>query len=129
MSATNSISPDKLFRLIGTANCPAIVDVRPDGDELLPAALRRPAETVRDWAGALAGRNAVIFCVHGHEWPREVEGRAGADDIVNLPRGAGRCGEDRRIFEFLEHRGARSLRCEKRKERGAQRQAGERQRA
>src|SRR5689334_6832048 len=67
MSATNSISPDKLFRLIGTANCPAIVDVWPDGDELLPAALRRPAETVRDWAGALAGRNAVIFCVHGHE--------------------------------------------------------------
>jgi len=67
MSATNSISPDKLFRLIGTANCPVIVDVRPDGDELLPAALRRPAETVRDWAGALAGRNAVIFCVHGHE--------------------------------------------------------------
>ena len=31
MSATNSISPDKLFRLIGTPNCPAIVDVRPDG--------------------------------------------------------------------------------------------------
>jgi rhodanese-related sulfurtransferase len=67
MSATNSISPDKLFRLIGTTNCPTIVDVRPDADGLMPAAIRRPAETARDWAGALAGQKVVLFCVHGHE--------------------------------------------------------------
>jgi len=67
MSATNSITPDKLFRLIGTPNCPAIVDVRPDADGLMPAAIRRPAETARDWAGSMAGKKAVIFCVHGHE--------------------------------------------------------------
>jgi rhodanese-related sulfurtransferase len=67
MSATNSISPDKLFRLIGTSNCPAIIDVRPDADGLLPASIRRPAEAVRDWASALAGRKAVVFCVRGHE--------------------------------------------------------------
>jgi rhodanese-related sulfurtransferase len=67
MSATNSISPDKLFRLIGTSNCPAVIDVRPDADGLLPASIRRPAEAVRDWASALAGRKAVVFCVHGHE--------------------------------------------------------------
>src|SRR4029453_9886669 len=67
MSATNSISADKLFRLIGTANCPTIVDVRTDADGLLPAAIRRPAETARDWAGALPGQKVVIFCVHGHE--------------------------------------------------------------
>ena len=67
MSATNSISPDKLFRLIGTSNCPAIVDVRPEGDELLPASVRRRAEDVRDWAGELAGRNVVVSCAHGKE--------------------------------------------------------------
>ena len=67
MSATNSISHDKLFRLIGTPYCPAIIDVRPDGDGLLPAALRRTAETVGEWAGELAGRKTVVACVHGRE--------------------------------------------------------------
>jgi rhodanese-related sulfurtransferase len=67
MSATNSISPDKLFRLIGTPNCPVIVDVRPDGDELLPSSIRRPAESVRNWAGGLTGRKVVVSCIHGKE--------------------------------------------------------------
>jgi rhodanese-related sulfurtransferase len=67
MSATNSITPDKLFRLIGTPACPTIVDVRPDADQLLPASVRRPADGVRDWAGVMAGRKVVVFCVHGHE--------------------------------------------------------------
>jgi len=67
MSATNSISADKLFRLVGTPNCPTIVDVRPDADELLPASLRRPAESVRDWASSLTGKKVVVFCVHGQE--------------------------------------------------------------
>jgi rhodanese-related sulfurtransferase len=67
MSATNSITPDKLFRLIGTPNCPAIVDVRPDGDKLLPASLRRAAEDVGAWAEELAGTKVVVSCVHGRE--------------------------------------------------------------
>ena len=67
MSATNSITPDKLFRLIGTPSCPAIIDVRPDGSELLPASARRQADDVRDWAAALTGQNVVISCVHGRE--------------------------------------------------------------
>jgi rhodanese-related sulfurtransferase len=67
MSATNSISPDKLFRLIGTPNCPVIVDVRPDGDQLLPSSIRRPAESVRNWAGGLTGRKVVVSCIHGKE--------------------------------------------------------------
>ena len=67
MSATNSISPEKLARLIGTPSCPAIIDVRPDATELLPASSRRPAESVREWAGSLAGRKVVIACVHGQE--------------------------------------------------------------
>ncbi|MCL6740890.1 sulfurtransferase/chromate resistance protein [Sphingomonas sp. RB56-2] len=67
MSATNSITADKLFRLIGTPNCPAIIDVRPDGAELLPTSVSRRAEDVREWAGSLAGKNVVVSCIHGHE--------------------------------------------------------------
>lgn len=67
MSATNSISPDKLFRLVGTPNCPTIIDLRPDGDDLLPASQRREADGVRDWAGSLAGKKLVVSCVHGRE--------------------------------------------------------------
>lgn len=67
MSATNSISPDKLFRLVGTPNCPAIIDVRPDGDDLIPGSLRRPVEDFARWAGSLIGKKAVVTCVHGHE--------------------------------------------------------------
>ena len=67
MSATNSITPDKLFRLIGTPTCPAIIDVRPDGDQQIPASLRRQAENVGDWFAEFAGRKAVITCVHGKE--------------------------------------------------------------
>ena len=67
MSATNSISPDKLFRLIGTPNCPAIIDVRPDSDRQIPASLPRPPENVGEWLGEFAGKKAVVTCVHGRE--------------------------------------------------------------
>jgi len=67
MSATNSISHDKLARLIGTPACPVIIDVRPGGDELIPASIRRPAETVSEWAGTLTGSKVVVSCVHGKE--------------------------------------------------------------
>ena len=67
MSAINSISPEKLARLIGTPTCPTIIDVRPDAAELLPAALRRPADNVGQWAGALMRQKVVVACVHGHE--------------------------------------------------------------
>lgn len=67
MPAFNVISPDKLFRLIGTPSCPAIIDVRPDGEELLPTALRRSADNVPEWASEFAGRQVVVQCVHGKE--------------------------------------------------------------
>jgi rhodanese-related sulfurtransferase len=67
MSATNSISIEKLARLIGTPACPAIIDVRPEAAELLPASTRRSAENVSEWAGTLGVRKAVVACVHGQE--------------------------------------------------------------
>lgn len=65
MPAFNAISPDKLFRLIGTRSCPTIIDVRPDGEDLLPTALRRSAEHVPDWASEFSGKHVVVYCVHG----------------------------------------------------------------
>jgi len=67
MSATNSISSEKLARLIGTPNCPAIIDVRPNREELLPASHTRSSEDVRHWAPTFAGQKAVVSCVHGRE--------------------------------------------------------------
>ena len=67
MSATNSIQPDKLARLIGTPTCPTIIDVRPDAQELLPASSRRSAENVAEWASSLIGQKVVVTCVHGQE--------------------------------------------------------------
>ena len=65
MPALNSISPDKLFRLIGTPNCPAIIDVRPDGAGLIPSSIRRPGEQVAEWAGGVTAGKVVVTCVHG----------------------------------------------------------------
>ena len=67
MPSLNAITVDKLARLIGTAACPTVVDVRPESGELLPAAVRRPVESITDWGPALAGRQVVVACVHGHE--------------------------------------------------------------
>jgi rhodanese-related sulfurtransferase len=65
MPSLNSISPDKLFRLIGTNNSPAIIDVRPDGGGLIPGSIRRRAEQVADWRSCVAASKVVVTCVHG----------------------------------------------------------------
>ena len=68
MPAFNAISPDKLARLIGTAACPTLIDVRPDAEGmLLPASSQRPAESVSEWAHTLIGRQVVVTCIHGAE--------------------------------------------------------------
>jgi rhodanese-related sulfurtransferase len=64
MPAINAIPPDKLFRLIGTPSCPALIDLRPAGD-LIPGARRRPPDGVDKWAAALSVRSAVVICADG----------------------------------------------------------------
>src|ERR1700712_3690574 len=66
MPAINAISPDKLLRLIGPLACPTLVDMRPSGD-FIPGSIRRPPETVDDWAADLGASNAVVICHHGAE--------------------------------------------------------------
>src|SRR5215218_6498026 len=65
MPALNSIAADRLFRLIGTPNSPAIIDVRPDGARLSHASIRRPHEQVAAWASTVTASKVVVTCVHG----------------------------------------------------------------
>lgn len=70
MSSYNSISVDKLARLIGTATTPALIDVRLDEDfardpRLIPGSRRRRYDTVTDWANELAGQTAIVICQKG----------------------------------------------------------------
>ena len=71
MPSPNCLAPDKLFRLLGRPDTPALIDVRSDEDagadpRLVPGARRLPAEDVAAWAPALAGRAAVVICAEGH---------------------------------------------------------------
>src|SRR5262245_9224149 len=88
MSFFTTISPDKLARLIGTANAPALIDVRTDEDfaadrRLIPGAVRRSHETASDWGGEFAGRPAIVTCLRGEKlaqgtaaWLRQLGVRA-----------------------------------------------------
>jgi len=66
MSSINSISPDKLTRLIGVPHCPALIDVRTDRDyeadpRFPPGALRRRPESVPDWSPEFVGRPSIVI--------------------------------------------------------------------
>jgi rhodanese-related sulfurtransferase len=70
MSSINTISIDKLARLIGTPKCPVTVDVRTDEDfdndpRLVPGAVRRGGTTAAQWAKEFAGRAVVVACQKG----------------------------------------------------------------
>jgi rhodanese-related sulfurtransferase len=84
----NSLTADKLFRLIGRADTPVLIDVRSEEDaeaspRLIPGALRLPVETIAGWASGYAGRAVVAVCAEGHErsegaaaWLRQEGARA-----------------------------------------------------
>src|SRR3990170_2520418 len=70
MSSFTTISADKLARLIGTANTPALIDVRTDEDfaadpRLIPGAVRRSHEHAADWGGEFSGHSAIVVCQRG----------------------------------------------------------------
>jgi rhodanese-related sulfurtransferase len=67
MSSFASISPEKLARLIGTPQCPALIDVRTDEDvaadpRLVPGAIRRRAEDAPQWGPEFAGHSVIVIC-------------------------------------------------------------------
>lgn len=68
MPSLNSISPDKLVRLIGMANCPRLIDVRPFTSieaRGVPGATFRSVSDLATNPVALAGQEAVIVCSDG----------------------------------------------------------------
>lgn len=72
MSSYTSISPDKLSRLIGTANAPTLIDVRLDEDfaadpRIVPSAVRRSHCDVQNWASSLSGQSVVVICHKGQK--------------------------------------------------------------
>ena len=72
MSSFTLISPDKLARLIGTANMPVLIDVRTDEDfaadqRLIPGAFRRNHQQAADWGGEFAGRSVIVVCLRGQK--------------------------------------------------------------
>jgi rhodanese-related sulfurtransferase len=73
MDGPQSISPQSLYQMLGTARAPLAVDVRRDpafaADEtMIAGAIRRPSENVAEWSGALPrDRRVVVYCTHGHE--------------------------------------------------------------
>ena len=72
MPVPNSISVDKLARLVGTAGCPVVVDVRADDafhddPRLMPGSVRHSVADIEHWSADLAGRSAVVACRHGHD--------------------------------------------------------------
>ncbi len=90
MSSINSISPDKLARLIGVAHCPALIDVRGDQDfrtdpRFLPGALRRHGESVADWASEFAGQAVIVI---------DRTGRHGSEGVAAWLRHAGATSAD-----------------------------------
>ena len=92
MSSINAISPDKLARLIGVPHCPALIDVRTDGDwerdsRFVPGAVRRPHASVAEWARGYAGRAAVVIDQKGDDLGEGVAAwlrHAGADSAEVL---------------------------------------------
>jgi rhodanese-related sulfurtransferase len=78
MSSFNTISPEKVARLIGVPHGPALIDVRGKEDfaadpRFIPGAIRRAYESVSSWAPDFAGRSAIVICEKGQ---KESEGVA-----------------------------------------------------
>jgi rhodanese-related sulfurtransferase len=70
MSAPNTISIEKLVRLIGTPKCPTLVDVRtPDAFEanshLIPSSFHCGFDEVADWIGEPGEQSAIVICQNG----------------------------------------------------------------
>jgi rhodanese-related sulfurtransferase len=96
MATPNTISIEKLGRLIGTPACPVLVDVRTPRDfaedpRLIPGSRPRPWDGVAEWTADLGGKAVVVICQHGHklsdggtaEWARAGLPMVPADKLRN----------------------------------------------
>lgn len=70
MPSYNSISTEKLSRLIGTGRTPVLIDVRTDEDfaadpRLIPGAVRLPHTAAPDWSARYTDQPVVVACLRG----------------------------------------------------------------
>ena len=70
MPTPDAITASQLSRLIGTPDCPLIVDVRTEEDvaadpRFLPTSIHRDYRTVASWSGEYAGRSVAVTCLRG----------------------------------------------------------------
>ncbi|AWI56131.1 chromate resistance protein ChrB domain-containing protein [Sinorhizobium fredii] len=70
MASFNSISPEKLARLVGTPKAPVLIDVRDEDDftadpYLVPASFHRTHSDAPQWADEYNGQWVVVLCKHG----------------------------------------------------------------
>lgn len=68
----NSIFAKQLINLIGSPDCPAIIDVRGrkafDESKLMIATAEwRDGDRAAEWAADMGDGNVIVYCVHGHE--------------------------------------------------------------
>lgn len=70
MTSPTEISVPQMSRLIGTPDCPVIVDVRIDVDFdadpfMVPGAVRHPYDRIATLGDTLAGKRVVVYCQKG----------------------------------------------------------------
>ena len=70
MASYNEIPASALARLIGTPDCPTLLDVRTDEDydddpRRIPGAFRHPFKDVFELANELTGQSVVVYCQKG----------------------------------------------------------------
>lgn len=79
MSSFNSITSEKLSKLIGRADCPVLIDVCTHADfaldpRLVPGAIQRSHEDVATWGPTHAGQEVVVICQKGLKLSEGVAG-------------------------------------------------------
>lgn len=79
MSTFNSISPEKLFKLIGTSTAPIVIDVRVAEDfsadpRLIPGSIKRQHDEIIHDETTFIGQNVVVVCHHGAKMSQGVAG-------------------------------------------------------
>lgn len=93
MPAINTITVDKLIRLIGTPNCPDMIDIGVDPDRhMIPGSRRPTVAAMPDWTGGYGSGPVVVVCDDGGPASQGVAAwlrQAGIDaDHVEGGRGA-----------------------------------------
>jgi rhodanese-related sulfurtransferase len=88
MPAPNEITVPQLNRLVGTPECPVIVDISIDPDHsddpyLIPGSFRHPHTDIAGLVARLDGRPSVITCQRGIKLSQGLVARLRADGLVS----------------------------------------------